>query len=123
MGYADVGRKLVLGLKHGDRADIARAAGPGWRGRGPISCTTIPCWCPVPLHWPGWQRGATTSRRFWRMALARETGLSVAADALMRKRATPTPGRARQDARFENLTDAIAPHPRHGHRLRGARSS
>jgi predicted amidophosphoribosyltransferase len=32
MSYAEVGRKLVLGLKHGDRAEIARAAGP-WMAR------------------------------------------------------------------------------------------
>jgi predicted amidophosphoribosyltransferase len=90
MSYADVGRKLVLGLKHGDRADIARAAGP-WMARAgaelltddPSSCRSRCIRCALrqaalqPVGASGRFHGAVT-------------GSEVAVQALVRVRATPT---------------------------------
>jgi predicted amidophosphoribosyltransferase len=121
MGYADVGRKLVLGLKHGDRADIARAAGP-WMARAgadllrddPDPCSGSPApVAPCP--------GATTSPRNLALSMAAETGSDVAVRALVRLRATPTQDGRDRDARFRNLSDAIAPHPRYGRGAEGPR--
>jgi predicted amidophosphoribosyltransferase len=41
-------------------------------------------------------------------------------DALVRTRATQVQDGMGQEARFVNMQGAIAPHPRHGARLRGA---
>jgi predicted amidophosphoribosyltransferase len=118
MGYADVGRKLVLGLKHGDRADIARAAGPWMARAGADLLHDNPVLVPVPLH-----PFRLASRRYNQSAqlalsMAAVTGSEVAVRALIRKRATPTQDGRDRFARFENLADAIAPHPRTGAALR-----
>lgn len=119
MGYAGVGRKLVLGLKHGDRAEVARAAGPWLARAGADLLSDDPLLVPVPLH-----RWRLTQRRYNQSALlaksmASVTGIQVALQALRRTRATPTQDGRDRDGRFANLADAIQPHPRHGKALEG----
>jgi predicted amidophosphoribosyltransferase len=118
MGYADVGRKLVLGLKHGDRADIARAAGPWMARAGADLLRDDPILVPVPLH-----PLRLAARRYNQSA---QLALSMAAETGRRLRCAPCPlardtdaGWRDRDARFENLSDAIAPHPRSGASLKG----
>lgn len=119
MGYSDLGRKLVLGLKHGDRADIARAAGPWLARAGADLLQDDPILVPIPLH-PrrlATRRYNQSAQLAWSMAAV--TGRDVAPRALVRRRATPTQDGRDRFARFENLADAIAPHPRLGAALRG----
>lgn len=119
MGYSDVARKLVLGLKHGDRAEVARAAGPWMARAGADLLTDDPVLVPVPLH-----PSRLVARRYnqsaqlaWSMASV--TGSDVAIRALVRCRATPTQDGRDRFARFENLSDAIAPHLRFAAALKG----
>ncbi len=115
--YAGNGRKLVLALKHGDRPEIARAAGV-WlsRAAAPLmtSDTVI---VPIPLHWWRLFRRRFNQSALLAQALAQETQAFLAPDALKRIKATSSQdGRGRED-RFRNLLDAIHPHPRRGHIL------
>jgi len=117
--YAGVGRRLVLGLKHGDRTDLARPAAQ-WMAQKiadwPLSDTVI---VPVPLHWVRVAR-----RRYNQSALlAQEIGkvmkLPVCADALLRpKRTTALVGHSR-DARFAELSGAIVPNPKRADQISG----
>jgi predicted amidophosphoribosyltransferase len=117
--YAGVGRRLVLGLKHGDRTDLAPAAAqwmahkiPGWAGLDTVVV-------PVPLHWL-----RVVRRRFNQSALlAHEIGkvmdLPVCPDALLRPRKTkPLEGHSRE-ARFAELSGAIIPNPKRAHEIAG----
>lgn len=117
--YGGVARRLVLGLKHGDRAEVARAAGP-WMARaarGLLSPDTLIV--PVPLH-----RWRLFHRRFNQSALlaqslGRATGLEVAVDALTRPRPTASQDGLDRDGRFANLDGRIVPHPSRGAVLAG----
>jgi ComF family protein len=119
MRYADVGRKLVLGLKHGDRADIARAAGPWMARAGADLLRDDPILVPVPLHPLRLAARRYNQSAQLALSMAAETGSDVAVRALVRLRATPTQDGRDRDARFRNLSDAIAPHPRYGASLKG----
>jgi ComF family protein len=118
MGYSGVGRSLVLGLKHGDRAEVARAAGPWLARAGADLLSDDPVLVPVPLH-----RWRLARRRFNQsallvQALARVAGTQAAVQALVRTRATPSQDGRDRNARFVNVAEAIRPHPRHGRVLR-----
>lgn len=110
--YSGVGRRLVLGLKHGDRTDYVLAAAR-WMAQKIddwVKLDTIIV--PVPLH-----RSRLMRRRYNQSALlaheiGKITGLPVCADALLRKKKTkPLEGHSR-DARFAELSDAICPNPK-----------
>lgn len=117
--YAENGRKLVLALKHGDRAEIARAAGI-WMARaaGPLigEDTVI---VPVPLHWWRLFRRRFNQSALLAQAMANQTGGFFAPDALRRIRSTGSQDGLGHEGRFENLRDAIHPHPKRGHILAG----
>ena len=107
--YRDTGRRLVLMLKHGDRHDIAEAAGL-WMARGARSMMQDGMIAvPVPLH-----LRRHLSRRFNQSALlarslADALGLDWSSEALARVRHTQSlEGRGRAE-RFETLREAIAP--------------
>jgi ComF family protein len=123
MGYADVGRRLVLGLKHGDRAEVARAAGP-WLARAGADLIADlgaedPVLVPIPLHPIRLAQRRYNQSALLAQAMARITGQEVAVQALRRARSTPTQDGRNRDARFANLADAIVPHPRFGAALKG----
>lgn len=117
--YRDLGRKIVLSLKHADRTELARAAAP-WlkRAVAPI-LRDSPVLVPIPLH-----RSRLFKRRFNQSALlAQHLATLLEADylpdALIRvKRTAPLEGHSR-DARFRALDGAIAPHLRKGGALAG----
>jgi ComF family protein len=117
--YQENGRRLVLGLKHGDRTDLARAMGD-WmavRARPLLQDDTVIV--PVPLH-----RLRLLRRRYNQAALlaqrvAHVTGRPICPDALIRPRATrPLEGHSR-DARFAALDGAIRPHHRRQAQIAG----
>ncbi|RBI84695.1 ComF family protein [Rhodosalinus halophilus] len=116
--YRDMGRRLVLSLKHADRSDIARPAAR-WIARAasamPLGDSLV---APVPLHWR-----RLVSRRFNQAALlagplARELGLEVAPDLLERVRRTQPLGGQDRTARAATLAGAIRVAPRHADRVR-----
>lgn len=109
--YKDNGRKMVLGIKHSDRTDLARAAG-GWMATAAaplLQADTVIV--PVPLHWT-----RLLSRRYNQSALlahwiASAVNRPVCPDALVRKTRTKSLEGHSRDARFAALQGAIAPHP------------
>ncbi|KNG93673.1 ComF family protein [Pseudaestuariivita atlantica] len=117
--YKDEARRLVLGLKHGDRHDIAVPAGR-WmaaRVRDLVSPSTLVL--PVPLH-----RWRLAKRRFNQAALlsgalSKELGLSHAPDLLQRTRATRSLDARSVTDRFAEMQNAIAVHPGRAHRVAG----
>lgn len=117
--YGGNARSLVLGLKHGDRAEVARAAGP-WMAQaaGPL-LDGAPLIVPVPLHWWRLFRRRYNQSALLAQALARETGLTCLPDALVRPQATRSQDGLDRDARFGNLRGAIRPHPKRGAALSG----
>ncbi len=105
--YKGVGRRLVLGLKHGDRTDLAPTAAR-WMAQKLVNWdeadTVI---VPVPLHWVRLVR-----RRYNQSALlAQEVGKvmnrPVCVDALLRPKKTNALEGHSRDARFAELSGAI----------------
>lgn len=119
MRYAGKGRGLVMGLKHADRAEVARAAGP-WlmRAAGDL-LKDKPLLVPVPLHPIRLALRRYNQSAMLALALGHTSGAQVSVQALRRVRATPSQEGRGRDGRFENLAGAIAPHPRHGKDLSG----
>lgn len=117
--YRDNGRRLVLGVKYGDRTDIARAAA-GWlarAGRSFIEPGAI--LVPVPLHWTRLFRRKYNQSAVLARYLGRETGNRVEPDALIRVRRTRSMNGLTADERFVAVSDAIRPHAKRGARLAG----
>lgn len=117
--YRDVGRRLVLGLKHGDRTDLAGPAG-AWMARvaRPLLQPGMVV-VPVPLHWTRLLRRRYNQAALLAHAAGRALGLPVLPEALVRRRRTaPLDGHDRA-ARQAALAGAIAPHPRKGAGVRG----
>ena len=117
--YAGVARQMVLGLKHGDRSDIARAAGPWMAQAGRRFLTGDPVIVPVPLHWLRLARRRYNQAALLAQSLGRAAGHQVAVRALVRRRRTPVLDGLTRAHRFEALAEAIEPHPRHAAGLRG----
>lgn len=117
--YRDLGRKLVLALKHGDRIDLARPAGAWMAQVATPMLREGMLVVPIPLH-----RWRLLRRRYNQAALlssrlARIAGLDHLPDALVRTRATAALDGHSRDARFTALAGAIRPHPRRGGRVAG----
>ena len=117
--YKDTGRKMVLGIKHSDRTDLARAAG-SWMAAVAVPLirddTMI---VPVPLHW-----SRLLHRRYNQSALlahwvAKTVRRPVCPDALIRKLRTKSLEGHSRDARFAALQGAIAAHPRRVSHIKG----
>lgn len=117
--YSDMGRKMVLGLKHGDRQEIAKPAGL-WMARaiaGMLPDNSLIA--PVPLHWLRLAKRRYNQSALLAKALARETGLAWCPDLLQRVRRTPTLDGKSRAQRYDILRDAIIAHPRRVDRLLG----
>ena len=117
--YRGIGRKMVLGLKHGDRQEIARPAGL-WMARAVAA--TLPddtLIAPIPLHWLRLVKRRYNQSALLAKAVARETGQPWCPDLLQRIRRTkPLEGKTRAE-RFAMLDGAILVHPKRIDRLQG----
>jgi ComF family protein len=117
--YNGIGRKLVLGLKHGDRTDLVEPAGL-WMARLArelIQPDTVVV--PVPLHWMRLLRRRYNQAALLAQVIARDLQRPVCVDALLRPRKTaPLEGHSR-DARFAALTGQITPNPRQQAQIAG----
>lgn len=117
--YTGLGRRLVLGLKHGDRTDLV----PGmanWIARAAKTITpTDAIVVPVPLHWT-----RLFSRKYNQSSLlsrhvAKNLGLPHQPRALVRTKRTKPMNKINRSARFELLDSAITYHRKFGTRLAG----
>lgn len=119
MLYGKTARSLILGLKYGDRMDLARPLA-GWMARvAPPLLSEDTLILPIPLHW----------RRLWvrrynqaallSAALARELKRDHLPDGLIRARATGSQEGRSLAERFAALDGAFKPHPRRAALIRG----
>jgi len=110
--YAGIGRRMVLGLKHGDRTDLARSAGLWLARRAAPLVHENTVIVPVPLHWARLARRRYNQAALLVHALAKAVDRPTCVDALLRPRKTqPLEGHSR-DQRFAALSGAIVPHPK-----------
>ena len=119
--YRDGARRLVLGLKHGDRLDLVRPISGWMAARGQEILTGNPCLVPVPLHW-----SRLFLRRFNQAAalsaeVARLCGGGTLPDALLRIRRTRPQERMTTDERRRNLDGAIVANPARRRLIEGRR--
>jgi ComF family protein len=117
--YDGTGRKMVLGLKHGDRQEIARPAGL-WmsnmvRGKVPRDTLVVP----VPLHWLRLLKRRYNQSALLAKSVAKQLELPWCPDALLRARSTASLGGLGREERFRTLENAIVPHPKRGVLLKG----
>lgn len=118
--YRDNARKLVLGLKHGDRTDLAKPAARWMVGMLPeLPQNTLVV--PVPLHWLRFLKRRYNQAGLLAREVARQTGLTYVPEALQRPRATKPLDGVSRDNRFAAMERAIVPHPKRGLCLRGRR--
>jgi ComF family protein len=117
--YNDASRKLVLAFKHGRRIALApmMARLMAARLRG-VDAEWLAV--PVPLHrWRLWRRGFNQAAVL-AGEIARQRGLKLTVDALVRRKPTPVLGGLGAKARARALSGAIAVPPRRRSALRGA---
>lgn len=105
--YAGTGRRLILGLKHGDRTDVVPAMTRWMQPKLDDMALQDPLIVPVPLHWTRLARRRYNQSALLARALGRQTGWAVCVDALHRpQRTVPLDGHTR-DARFAQMAGAI----------------
>jgi ComF family protein len=115
--YEDLGRTLVLQLKHADRTDLARPAG-GWLARAArplIRGDTLIV--PVPMHRTRLLQRTYNQAVLLARVAARHLDRTMVPDILLRTRRTPMQDHRSRDERFANLDGAITVH---GARARNA---
>lgn len=112
MSYAGNGRRLVMGLKHGDRLDLAPAFARWMAARAAPLVTPDTVLVPVPIHW-----SRLLTRRYNQAAVLTRLmsgllGCPHVPDALIRVRATPPMHADSFEERAANIAGAIQVNPR-----------
>jgi ComF family protein len=117
--YDDKSRRLILALKHADRADLApslarwmfRAGGELLDGADVIA--------PVPLHRFRLWRRRYNQAALLAQRLAKLSGKPAIMDLLARTRSTPSQGTLEKGARARNVRGAFAVRPRRQDLIQG----
>jgi ComF family protein len=117
--YEGGARRLILGLKHGDRLDLAPALGRWMAARARDLAEGDMLIAPVPLHWRRLLRRRYNQSAVLAHHLGRNLGLSVCPDLLQRTRRTESQDGKGADQRFANLAGAIRIHPGRASRMQG----
>lgn len=112
MRYTDLGRKLVLGLKHGDRQDVAITASAWLARAGQPLLEPETLIVPVPLHWTRLVKRRYNQSALLAQHLALKTQRNVKLDALQRIKKTQALETANVDERFARLSGAITASPK-----------
>lgn len=113
MLYRENARRIVLALKHGDRPELARAAGPWLARAGQAMFQPNMVIVPIPIHWTRRLKRRYNQSAELARILARETGFDHAPDSLIRPHRTKPHDGMSAEARFQNMENAIQPHPKH----------
>ncbi|MEJ6404305.1 ComF family protein [Yoonia sp. 2307UL14-13] len=117
--YTGTGRRLVLGLKHGDRTDLARPTAEWMARKAKPLVRDDTVLVAVPLHRFRLARRRYNQAALLAHALAKLMNVAICPDALLRPIQTkPLEGHSR-DARFIALADAIIPNLRRADRIAG----
>ena len=121
MLYDDESRTLLVGFKHADRVELARALAPHMVRVGKAMLAAADVIVPVPLH-----RLRLLARRYNQSALlaraiARQTGRPAVVDALVRTRHTVRLGSLSAAQRRATVAGAFSVRPTRHDWVRGAR--
>jgi predicted amidophosphoribosyltransferase len=118
--YAGAGRRMVLGLKHGDRLDMVKPLAGWMAAAGRQLLAEADLIAPVPLHWTRLFRRRYNQSAELGRALARRAERRFVPDLLTRRRATP-PQEGRREARAANQAGAFLLTRRHAGAVAGRR--
>ena len=119
LAYRDASRRVVLGLKHGDRTDLIPIAASWMARAGADILLDDTILVPVPLHWSRLFRRRYNQAGELAKSIARQTNLECVPDALMRTVRTRPQDGIGVDQRFQNLAKTISPSPKRLGELRG----
>lgn len=112
--YGGQARRMILGFKHGDRLDLARAFA-GWMvGAAADILRSDTLLVPVPLHRTRLLRRKYNQSALLAREMARSSGNGYCLDGLVRVRPTDSLDAHGREAREHILRGAIEPHPRRG---------
>jgi ComF family protein len=117
--YKDNGRRVVLGLKHGDRQDIV---GPSSKWMATVAREIIKpnmLVVPIPLHWSRLLKRRYNQAALLAQGVAEQLDLAWCPDALQRLKRTRSLDGMGRDERFAHLEGVIQVHPRRRHRMIG----
>lgn len=115
--YKDRARRMVLALKHGDRAEIARPAAL-WMARAVRDLVQKNMLIvPVPLHWTRLIKRRYNQSALLASALSREFDLSYCPDVLVRTRRTQMLDGKSVAQRFDALAGSIQVQTKRRHRI------
>ncbi|WP_116084777.1 ComF family protein [Tropicimonas sp. IMCC34011] len=112
--YGGSARRIVLGLKHGDRTELARPAGRWMAAAGADLLSGAPLIAPIPLHWTRLAGRRYNQAALLAQSVARHAEAECVPDLLTRTQYTPTQAGRGYDGRFANVMDRLALHPRRG---------
>lgn len=107
--YRDKARRLVLGLKHGDRLDLIRPAGRWLAGIAPPLMQDDTVIVPIPAHYLRLLRRRYNQAALLAVELSRQLKHPVIPDLLKRSRPTKVQDGMSRNQRFANMTGAIEP--------------
>lgn len=112
MSYAGNGRRLVLGLKHGDRLDLAPTFARWMASRAAPLVTEDMILVPVPIHWSRLLKRRYNQSAVLTRLMSGTLGLPHGPDILVRIKATKPQSGDIYDDRAANIADAIIVNPR-----------
>ncbi len=121
MRYDDGSRDLILGLKHADRTHGGPTFGRWMARAGAELLDGAHLVVPVPLHWTRLFRRRYNQAVLLARAASREARVTLAPDALVRKRPTPPQGKLSPAARRMNVRGAFRVRPSRRPLVRGRR--
>ena len=110
--YGGAARRMVLGLKHGDRLDLVPHAARWMARAGGDLLRPGALLVPVPLHWTRLAARRCNQAALLARALSRRGGARHCPDLLLRARRTPPQDGMGPEARAANVRGAIRVHPR-----------
>ena len=117
--YDGIGRRLVLGLKHGDRHEIATSAATWMMNAAQDILEPNMLVAPIPLHWMRLLKRKSNQSALLANVLAKKAGLSYSPDLLIRPKATRSLDGLNKAQRFEMLSGSIAVHPKRRSQIAG----
>jgi ComF family protein len=109
--YDKHSRRLVLGLKHGDRTHLAGAFGRWMNRAGSDVLAGADLLVPVPLHWTRLVQRRYNQASLLALGIRAAGGPDVAVDWLVRRRRTPSQGHLGPAARERNVRGAFRVRP------------
>lgn len=117
--YKDNGRRIVLGLKHGDRQDVV---GPASLWMAAVARDIVKpnmLVVPAPLHWSRLLKRRYNQSGLLAQAVAKHLDLAWCPDVLQRMKRTRSLDGMTRDQRFEHLQGVIRVHPNRRRRIVG----